>query len=69
MKLPLHYLKLCVRCCMKNDIIEASRVVIQNLVIGEKSNKEILKVWDEIRGSDKFENYVKKSKVLELIKE
>ena len=54
---------------MKNDIIEASRVVIQNLVIGEKSNKEILKMWDEVRGSDKFENYVKKSKVLELIKE
>lgn len=47
---------------MKNDIIEASRVVIQNLVIGEKSNKEILKVWDEIRGSDKFENYVKNRK-------
>lgn len=54
---------------MKNDIIEAARIVIQNLVSGEKSHKEILQIWDEIRGSDKFENYVKKSKVLELIKE
>lgn len=56
------------------DILEAARVLLRMAVSnnnsGKKySTKEILAEWDRLRGNDSFENYIRKDKLLNTIKE
>lgn len=44
------------------NIIDAAQKLVMDLVDGKKSNREMIYGWDKNRGSDKFENYVYKSK-------
>lgn len=56
------------------DILEAARallgmIVSNNNSVKEYSAKEILLQWDTLRGNDSFENYIRKDKLLNTIKE
>ena len=52
---------------VSGNIFNAIQVVIQELIAGDKSHSEILCSWDKYRGSDKFENYISKSEIVEFI--